>query len=241
MFNYKNIIKILFLTFLLPQNLWAENAHSKHGDDHPQIFHSFTLQTDIGEGRDGNAKTFDLNGWIGTDFDRLWLKSEQKTFKDYEKESEVQALYSRNIADFWDIQIGIRHDFNPQNTNYLTIGLEGLAPYFFETNAQIFISENGNYSARLKQELDLLITQKLITTPYFEANFFANNLPKQEVKRGLAEIEAGILTRYEITRKFAPYFALRYKTKTFSTANLAEKNSERVDNFIVSIGLQLRF
>jgi copper resistance protein B len=138
----------------------------------------------------------------------------------------------------------LRHDFSAdftsQSLNYLTIGLEGLAPYLFETNAKIFISEKGNYSARLRQEVDILITQKLIMQPYFEAEFFAQDVERIKVRSGLAEIEAGILTRYEITRKFAPYFALRYHAKTFGTAHMNNDN-ERINDVIMSVGIRIRF
>jgi copper resistance protein B len=233
----------LFLVFLLLQTVYASEI--RHGDNNWQIFHAFTFEGDLGAAQDGNAKALDLSGWIGGDVNRLWLKSEQKTFGQYDKKSEIQALYGRNISQFWDAQIGIRHDFSTdfsaQQPNYLTVGFEGLASYMFETNARIFLSDQGNYSARIKQEIDIFITQKLISQPYFEAEFFAQNVPNQEVKSGLAEIEAGILTRYEISRKFAPYFALRYHAKTFSTASLARNTGQRVDNFIASAGIRLRF
>ena len=237
-------LKLFSIFFFFAGTASAAEA-MKHGADHPQIFHAFTVEADTGQAHDGKARALDVDGWVGGDINRLWLKSEQKTFGKYDKKSEVQALYGRNISQFWDAQVGIRHDFSTdfssQQVNYLTFALEGLAPYMFETNAQIFLSDQGNYSARLKQEVDIFITQKLITQPYFEAEVFAQNVPKLEVKSGLAEVEAGIVTRYEISRKFAPYFALRYHTKTFSTANLARNNGDRVDNFITSVGLRLKF
>lgn len=233
---------MLFLVFLLPKNLFAS---SEHGKDHAQIFHAFTVEADVGEAQDGSSKGFDLSGWVGGDYDRLWLNSEKKNYGNYEELFEVQALYSKNFSQFWDAQIGVSHDFStdftPTNVNYLTIGLEGLAPYLFETKAQIFLSDQGNYSARFKQEVDVFLTQKLIMQPYFETEIFAQNIPKLEVKSGISDFEIGVATRYEITRKFAPYFALRYHTKTFGTADLAKQLGERVDNFIVAVGLRLRF
>lgn len=238
----KKIITTLLL-LLLPQNLWAAN-HEDHSADHAQIFHAFTLEGDVGEARDGRSRAFDLAGWVGGDYNRLWINSEKKRYGDYEEKFEVQALYSRNFSKFWDAQIGASHDFSTdftsQNVNYFVVGLEGLAPQFFETKAQILLSDQGNYSMRLKQEVDIFITQKLITQPYFEAEFFAQNVPKLEVKSGLSDFETGIITRYEITRKFAPYFALRYHTKTFGTANIARESGERVDNFIAAAGFRLR-
>ena len=216
-----------------------------HGDDHNQIFHALTFEADVGEARDGSSKGFDLSGWIGGDYDRLWLKSEKKNYGNFEEKFEAQAFYSRNITQFWDAQVGVTHDFSTdftsKNVNYLTIGLEGLAPQMFETEAQIFLSDKGNYSARFKQEVDIFITQKLITQPYFEAEFFAQDVRELEVEKGLSDFEIGLMTRYEITRKFAPYFALRYHAKTFGTADLARRLGERVDNFIAAAGVRLRF
>lgn len=241
--NIKFLLKFCFLVSLFPQFAFADEV--KHGDDHPQIFHAFTLEGEVGEARDGRSKGFDFSGWVGGDYNRLWLKSEKKNYGNYEEKFEVQALYSRNFTQFWDAQIGVSHDFSTdftsQNVNYLTIGLEGLAPYMFETEAQIFLSDKGNYSARFKQEIDILITQKLILKPYFETEIFAQDVRELEVKSGISDLEVGLMTRYEITRKFAPYFALRYHTKTFGTADLARDLGERVDNFIVSVGLRLKF
>ena len=108
----------------------------------------------------------------------------------------------------------------------------------FETKAQIFLSEKGNYSARIKQEVDIFLTQKLITQPYFETELFAQDVNELEVKSGISDFEIGAETRYEITRKFAPYFALRYHTKTFGTADLARQLGQRVDNFVVAAGIK---
>ena len=66
------------------------------------------------------------------------------------KKSEIKALYGRNISQFWDAQIGVRQDlsanFSSYKPTYLTLGLEGLTPYMLETNLQIFLSDQGNYT-----------------------------------------------------------------------------------------------
>lgn len=243
----KFFLKLLLSFFFFSEIAFAQDAKQgmNHGDDHGQIYHAFTIEADVGEAQDGRSKGFDLSGWVGGDYNRLWINSEKKNYGNYEQKFEAQALYSRNVAQFWDAQIGISHDFSTDftsnNLNYLTIGLEGLAPQMFETKAQIFLSEKGTYSARLKQEVDIFITQKLITQPYFETELFAQDVKELQVKSGLSDLEIGAETRYEITRKFAPYFALRYHTKTFGTADLAKQLCQRVDNFIAAVGIRFRF
>ncbi len=237
----KKIIALLLLV-LLPQNSWAAMTH---GAEHQQIFHAFTFDADIGKGNSGLSGATDLDGWIGMDYDRLWLKNQTRAFKNYDSKTEFQALYGRNIAQFWDAQIGVRHDmktdFTSHSVDYLTIGLEGLAPYFFETEAQLFLSNQGNYSGHFKQSVDIFITQKLITQPYAEFDFYSQNVDQLKVAKGLAELEVGTLTRYEITRKLAPYFAIRYNRKTFGTQEIAQTKHDRISNFIASVGLRLRF
>lgn len=240
-------LKSVLIFFLFTQFSYAQGAKEgmQHGDDHNQIYHAFTLEADVGEARDGRSKGFDLSGWIGGDYNRLWINSERKNYGNYEEKFEAQALYSRNIAQFWDAQTGVSHDFStdftPTNVNYFVIGLEGLAPQFFETKIQLFISDQGNYSTKLKQEVDIFLTQRLITQPYFETEIFAQDVNKLEVKSGISDFEIGTETRYEFSRKFAPYFALRYHTKTFGTANLARQLGQRVSNFVAAIGVRLRF
>ncbi len=77
----------------------------------------------------------------------------------------------------------------------------------------------------------------LITQPYSETEIFTQKVSELKVKSGISDFEIGIATRYEITREFAPYLALRYHTKTFGTADLAKKLGERIDNFIAAVGI----
>ncbi|MES3082456.1 copper resistance protein B [Sphingomonas faeni] len=57
---------------------------------------------------------------------------------------EVQALYSRALDPYWNLQAGVRYDLkrNPSRT-YAAIGIEGLAPYWFNVEGTIFLSDSG--------------------------------------------------------------------------------------------------
>lgn len=237
----KLISTFLGLLTIATSNLaFADESHkSEHGG---QVFHAFRLETDVGSSRDGTLYTWDFDGWIGTDENKLWLKSEgEKEDGKTTEQAEFWAMYSRNVATFWDAQIGVRFDEQPNSTTYFVAGVEGLAPYFFETEAHLFVSEDGDVTARLRQENDFLITQKLITQPYVEVNFSAQDVPEQEIGAGLTSGEFGIQTRYEITRKFAPYVDLRYERKFGETSAIARKDGENRDNAVASVGLRLMF
>lgn len=222
--------------FAAPDN--ETNHNTKHGG---QVFHMFRLEADAGSGKDNPIQSWDLDGWVGTDYNKLWIKSEGERVDDKTDAAEFWAMYSRNIATYWDAQVGIRHDTKPESTSYLVTGIQGLALYFFETEAHLFLSEDGDVSARLRQENDFLITQRLILQPYAEANFYAQDIPSQNIGSGLANAEIGLLTRYEYTRKFAPYVDLRYEHKFGETSSIAKRNGEGNDDFIASVGLRLMF
>ncbi len=220
----------------------ADEPVSDHMEEHGgQIFHRFLLEADLGKSRGDTLGTWDFDGWIGGDENKLWLKSEGEKSGSVLEQAEFWALYSRNVAMFWDAQLGIRHDMQPVSTTYLVAGFEGLAQYFFETEAHLFLSEDGDLSARLRQENDLLLTQRLILQPYAEINLFAQDVPEQNIGAGFSSGEIGLQTRYEITRKFAPYLDLHYERKFGETSSLARNAGEKRSGFIASLGLRVMF
>lgn len=163
---------------------------------------------------------WDGQAWFGTDIDRFVLKSEGGgSFREGFDGAEVQGLYSRAIGPYFYLQGGARQDLSTRlHQTYGTIAIEGLAPYWFEVNAALFVSTRGNVLARLEGYYDQNITQRLILQPRVEFNFAAQNTPEDEIGVGLSNAELGLRLRYEITREFAPYIGISYDTKVGQTA-----------------------
>ncbi len=240
--------KLYFTTslFLLAMSVpvYAEDGHAHSPGDHlhgSEAYHMFKLETDYGAGEHGPVAGWDFDGWYGTDENKLWLKSEGEISDGTLEQAEFWALYSRNAATFWDIQGGIRHDTQPVSTSYAVFGINGLAPYHYETEAHLFLSDDGDVSARLRGEKDLLVTQRLILQPYAEVNLSAQDVEEQEIGAGVTDGEIGLQTRYEFTRKFAPYFDVRYERKFGETSSIAKSHGEDNDNVIAGLGLRVMF
>lgn len=215
------------------------HAAGEHGKS---VYHAFRLEAGLGSVENGQGVAdWDLDGWIGTDEDKLWLKSEGERSNGEAEQAEFWAMYSRNIATFWDLQIGIRHDTQHQSLTYGVIGFEGLAPYHFETEAHLFISEDGDISVRLRQENDLLLTQRLIVQPYLEASLFAQDVVELDIGAGLPSAELGVQIRYEVTRGFAPYIELKYERRFGKTSAIAERNGEEKDAVVGTLGIKFLF
>jgi copper resistance protein B len=229
---------LLGMTFAVQAEDMKHDMAMEHGGT---VNHMFRLETDYGASRNGGVATWDLDGWVGTDENKLWLKSEGEHQDGKLEDGEFWAMYSRNIATFWDAQAGLRQDVGPNAATYATFGFNGLAPYYFETEAHLFISNKGKVSARLREENDFLLTQKLITQPYAELNAYAQDVPEQHIGAGLSDAKLGLQTRYEFTRKFAPYIDVSYGRKFGETSAIAKSNGEDINEFIGAIGLRLMF
>ena len=194
----------------------AAMAESRH---HLQQFHGgqklvqvlFNIaEYHVRKGRD--AIEWDGEGWYGGDINRLWVKSEGEGSIGGSLETlELQALYSRAIDPYWNIQAGVRYDFKPDPSRvYATVGLEGLAPSFFDVEGALFLSSKGELMARAEGWYDQRITQRLILQPRAEVDFAAQNSRDIGVGAGLSKGEIGVRLRYDIRREFAPYVGLQY-------------------------------
>ncbi|MDC9726109.1 MAG: copper resistance protein B [Gammaproteobacteria bacterium] len=176
---------------------------------------------------DSDNNTWDAQAWLGKDLNKLWLKTEGELTGSDVEEAEIQLLYSRAIAPYWDAQIGWRHDLKPEpNRDWLAIGVKGLAPYFFETDIALFIGEHGNIGVRGQFEYELMLTQKWVLSPEVEFNLFSKNDEDVGIGSGLSDISAGLRLRYEIEREFAPYIGVEWERRFGNSADFARQESE---------------
>ena len=204
-------------------------------------FHLVRAELDAGRADGEHIAAWDADAWVGGDNDKLWLKSEGE-FEDGDlAAAEVQALWSHALAPFWDFQAGVRTDFEPSAETYLVVGLQGLTPYRFETEATGFVDEEGHLSARLHQSLDLHVTQRFIAEPYLEIEAYAHDEPARDIATGLANAELGLQLRYEISRKFAPYIDLAWERALGDTATLLQSSGESDERSSLRAGVQFWF
>jgi len=184
----------------------------------------------------------DVQAWVGRDLNKLWLKSEGEYVNDRLEELEIQLLYSRAVAPYWDFQVGWRGDIRPEPTrDWLALGFKGLAPYFFDIDAAVFLGEGGRTAARLEGEYEFLFTQRLILTPDLEINWYGKDDVWVGIGSGLSDIEIGLRLRYEIRREFAPYIGVNLWKKFGNTKDFARAAGEVTDDFQWVIGVRAWF
>ncbi|WP_341581975.1 copper resistance protein B [Marinobacter metalliresistant] len=190
---------------------------------------------------------WDMQGWRGTDYKKLWFKFEgDDEVSANAGELELQALYSRSVTSFWDFQIGGRFDraYNSDvsSNRFLgVIGFQGLAPYWFELEPALFLSEDGDVSARITATYDLLFSQRLILQPRFEANVAGSEVREFGVGSGLNDIQLGFRLRYEFRREVAPYIGVSWQRQFGNTADLTRADGGDVDNLALVAGFRVWF
>ena len=180
-------------------------------------------------------------GWVGTDLNKFWIKTEGEFSGDEDRfeELEIQALYSRAVAPFWDLQAGLRHDFKPDpSRSFAVLAVQGLAPYWFEIDTSLFISHKGDVSARLEAEYELLLTQRLILQPRVEMNLALHDDEPTGTGSGLNNFEAGLRLRYEIIREFAPYIGINWNRFTGETADMRRREGEAAESLSFVAGIR---
>lgn len=191
-------------------------------------------------GRDVYA--WDAEFRYGGDLHRVVIRTEGEGRRGDLEHAEVQALYARAIGPYFDLQAGVRQDLQPRpRRTYATVGFEGLAPYWFDVEGALFLSDTGDLSARLEGSYDLRLTQRLILQPQAEIELAAQDTRSQDIGSGLSRAEAGVRLRYEIAREFAPYVGVSVERRFGRTADYARAAGEDVSNTRLVVGLRAWF
>lgn len=185
---------------------------------------------------------YDILGWYGRDYSRLWFKAEGEVEDGSLEESRTELLWGRAVAPFWDAQVGVRHDRGEApSRNWLAFGIQGLAPYWFEVEAAAYVGESGRTALRLEAEYELLLTQRLILQPRVEANLYGKRDEATGVGSGLSALTAGLRLRYEIRRELAPYVGVEWQGLYGGTADLARAAGAARDETRVVAGIRFWF
>ena len=210
--------------------------------DDPVLYMLKVDQLEARDADDGTVTAWEGDLWIGKDLNKLWIKTEGERSSEGTESAEFQLLYSRAIDANWDLQLGLRHDANPDpERNWAVLGFYGVSPYWFEIDSALFIEEDGQTNLRFAAEYEFMLTQKWVLSPEIEVNWFSEDDTELGIGSGLADIEAGLRLRYEISRKFAPYVGVNYEQLLGDTADIAEAAGEETGETQLVAGLRFWF
>ncbi|MGH8076319.1 MAG: copper resistance protein B [Lysobacter sp.] len=211
---------------------------------HDNAIHSYWLLDRL-EGwnaDEGTGLAWEAQSWIGTDLDRVWLRSEGERVDGITEAADLEVLYGRSITAWWDVVAGVRHDFGqgPSQT-FAAFGVMGLAPYKYEVEATAYIGQSGQTAARVELEYDTLLTNRLILQSLAEAELYGKDDERRGIGSGLSTVEVGFRLRYEFTRKIAPYIGVVHERAFGGTADFRRDADHDVDDTRFVAGLRIWF
>lgn len=190
----------------------------------------------------GNFTAYDLQGRFGRDFDHLVVKAEGEVAKGKLHDSRTELLWGHAVAPYWDTQLGVRFDKGEgKNRQWLAVGIQGLAPYWFELGATAYLGNGGRTALRLEGEYDWRLTQKLALQPRTEWTFYGKNDRENGRGKGLSTATVGMRLRYDITRQITPYVGVEWQKSFGRTGDFARAEGGRVSQTRWVAGLSFWF
>lgn len=199
------------------------------------------------DAKPGRGLGWEGRGWIGTDLNRAWLRTEGERVSRRSESASAELLYGRSVSPWWDVVAGVRHDFNSGNglpgggQSFAAIGVQGLAPQKFEIEATAYLGQRGRTAARVEAEYELLLTNRLILQPRVEVNARGRDDRSRGIGSGLSTAAAGLRLRYEFARQFAPYIGIDREQAYGRTAEFRRQAGERGGQTRLMIGLRTWF
>jgi len=176
------------------------------------------------------------------------LKFRWLTNGEYEnKSSSFHALGNEfviqiPVTDFFDAKAGLRFDTpeGGENRSYAVFGITGLAPQWFELDINFLIGEQGNISAGIDSQYELLLTNRLILTPSLVADIAFYDDPEIGVGSGLTNSEIGLRLGYDvIDRAVSPYIGVFQENAHGKTADLVNLKGGRLGQMYFSLGAKI--
>lgn len=235
-------MKTQIITPLLLSAAMLSTQAFASGNDDPLITMVTIDQLEKRDASEGKPLVWEMQAWAGYDFKKVMLKTKGERLNDTTESAELQLLYTQAIAPYWDLQAGVRHDVDPDpSQNWAVIGVQGVAPYFIETDASLFIGESGQTGFRLGAEYELMLTQRWVLSPEIELNLYGKNDEIRGIGSGISDMEAGLRLRYEISRELAPYIGINWEKKFGNTADFARDENEEINDTQLVIGVRAWF
>ncbi len=206
--------------------------------------HSFVLfdQLEWQGVETGGSLHWDTTGWVGRDRDRVWFRTEGQAEQGRLGDAEAHLFYGRAFARWWDVVVGLRQDLRPGPAqSWLAVGVQGLAPYWFDVEATAYLGAGGQTAARLEAEYELLFTNRLALQPMVEVNLYGKTNAERGIGAGVSSFDAGLRIRYELRRELAPYLGVTWHSRFGEPARFAEAAGESTGGRRLVAGLRLWF
>ena len=194
-------------------------------------------------GEDEDVAAWDFDFFVGTDELKVVWRSEaefsidEREFETLENQMRLQVPISR----FFDAAFGVRVD-TPEGANraYGVVGVKGLAPQWFEIDADLYISDRPVF--RFEGEYEALITNRITLTPSLEFELPFRDDPAIGVAGFGPKLEVGVRLSYDlIDRAVSPYIGVHYERSFGGTADILRADGKDAGALFGVVGVRLMY
>ena len=192
---------------------------------------------------DSDSTVYDIQAWYGTTYNRFVIKAEGDIADGTLEESSTELLWGHALNAYFDTQFGVRLDQYDEGKDrqWLAIGMQGLAPYWFELDVTAYVGDDGRTALSAEAEYELLLTQRLILQPRAELNLYGKDDLDNRLGSGLSDLAVGLRLRYEFSRQFAPYIGVEWTDTYGDTADYRRAAGEDTSGTQFVAGLRFWF
>ena len=192
---------------------------------------------------DSDSTVYDVQAWYGTTYNRFVIKAEGDIADGTLEERSTDLLWGHALNAYFDTQLGVRLDqYNEgKDRQWLAIGIQGLAPYWFELDVTAYVGDDGRTALSAEAEYELLLTQRLILQPRAELNLYGKDDLDNRLGEGLSDLAVGLRLRYEFSRQFAPYIGVEWTDTYGDTADYRRAAGEDTSGTQFVAGLRFWF
>ncbi|MCP5173346.1 MAG: copper resistance protein B [Pseudomonadales bacterium] len=192
---------------------------------------------------DSDSTVYDIQAWYGTTYNRFVIKAEGDIADGTLEESSTELLWGHALNAYFDTQFGVRLDQYDEGKDrqWLAIGMQGLAPYWFELDVTAYVGDDGRTALSAEAEYELLLTQRLILQPRAELNLYGKDDLDNRLGSGLSDLALGLRLRYEFSRQFSPYIGVEWTDTYGDTADYRRAAGEDTSGTQFVAGLRFWF
>ncbi len=193
-------------------------------------------------GRSNGGVSWENTTWVGGDINRLWIRVEGETEPTRVEHLSAEALWGHSVSRWWDVVVGVAHDRpGPNARTWAAVGLQGLAPQWFEVELTGYVGEGGRTRLRGEVEYEVLLTNRWILQPLLEVEAHGKADRARHIAAGLSSLGLGARLRYVISPEFAPYVGVTWERSLFGTADLARAHGDPVGRTRLALGVRAWF
>jgi copper resistance protein B len=213
--------------YSMPDMPYSQMAGMMEMDDEERFGSVLVDQLEFRDGDRVASGGWDAQARYGNDFDKLVLRTEGDWPSAAAASGRADLLWDRIVSRWWSVQGGARVDFGDgPGRGWAAFGVAGLAPYWIDVEATMYLGNAAAVAARLKAETDLLITQRLVLQPELELNAYSRADGARDQGAGLTDLQTGLRLRYAIRRELAPYAGVEWIRRFGTTAQLLRDAGE---------------